>query len=94
MEFSFGDEVKDGPLTLGLHKKGSMHDILDADCCKIVHDDFTKVLCCVRDYCKEKQIPHYNKNRHEGILRHLLVRRSSSTKELLVALVVSSQKRI
>ena len=92
MEFSFGDEVKDGPLTLGLHKKGSMHDILDADCCKIVHDDFTKVLCCVRDYCKEKQIPHYNKNRHEGILRHLLVRRSSSTKELLVALVVSSQK--
>ena len=92
MEFSFGDEVKDGPLTLGLHKKGSMHDILDADCCKIVHDDFTKVLCCVRDYCKEKQIPHYNKNRHEGILRHLLVRRSSSTKELLTALVVSSQK--
>ncbi len=92
MEFSFGDEVKDGPLTLGLHKKGSMHDILDADCCKIVHDDFTKVLCCVRDYCKEKQIPHYNKNRHEGILRHLLVRRSSSTKELLAALVVSSQK--
>ena len=23
MEFSFGDEYKDGPLTLGLHKKGS-----------------------------------------------------------------------
>ena len=23
MEFSFGDEVKDGPLTLGMHKKGS-----------------------------------------------------------------------
>lgn len=92
MEFSFGDEIKDGPLTLGLHKKGSMYDILDADCCKIVHEDFTKVLTCVREYCKEKQIPHYNKNRHEGILRHLLVRRSSSTGELLAALVVSSQK--
>ena len=23
MEFSFGDEYKDGPLSLGLHKKGS-----------------------------------------------------------------------
>ena len=27
MEFSFGDEYKDGPLALGLHKRGSMYDI-------------------------------------------------------------------
>lgn len=92
MEFSFGDERKDGPLTLGLHKKGSFHDIIDADCCKIVHEDFTKILACVRAYCGEKEIPHYKKNSHEGILRHLVVRRSSSTGELLVALVTSSQK--
>ena len=94
MEFSFGDEMKDGPLTLGLHKKGSFHDILDADCCQIVHGDFTKVLTCVRDYCREHQIPHYRKNSHEGVLRHLLVRRASATGELLVALVVSSQQEI
>ena len=34
MEFSFGDEVKDGPLSLGLHKKGSTYDILNTDDCK------------------------------------------------------------
>ncbi len=94
MEFSFGDEVKDGPLTLGLHKRGGFHDILDADCCKIVQEDFTKVLICVRDYCREHQIPHYRKNDHQGVLRHLLVRRASSTGELLAALVVSSQQEI
>ena len=92
MEFSFGDEVKDGPLTLGLHKKGSFHDIIDVDCCKIVHEDFTKVLACVRDYCRKEKIPHYKKNSHKGVLRHLLVRRAVSTGELLVALVVSSQQ--
>ena len=27
MEFSFGDEFKDGPLSLGLHKKGSTYDV-------------------------------------------------------------------
>lgn len=27
MEFSFGDEYKDGPLALGMHKRGSFHDI-------------------------------------------------------------------
>jgi len=92
MEFSFGDERKDGPLTLGLHKKGSFHDILDADCCKIVHKDFTTVLSCVRDYCREEKIPYYKKNTHLGVLRHLLVRRASSSGELLVCLVVSSQQ--
>lgn len=92
MEFSFGDERKDGPLTLGLHKKGSFHDILDADCCKIVHKDFTTVLSCVRDYCGEEMIPYYKKNTHLGVLRHLLVRRASSSGELLVCLVVSSQQ--
>lgn len=94
MEFSFGDEVKDGPLTLGLHKKGSFHDILDADCCKIVHGDFTKILACVRDYCREQRISHYNKNTHQGVLRHLLVRRASSTGQILAALVVSSQEQL
>ncbi len=92
MEFSFGDEVKDGPLTLGLHKKGSFHDILDADCCEIVHEDFRKILVCVRDFCREKKLPFYKKNSHEGILRHLLVRRSEATGEMLAALVVSSQR--
>ncbi|MDF2844687.1 MAG: hypothetical protein K0R00_3113 [Herbinix sp.] len=39
MEFSFGDEYKDGPLALGLHKKGSFHDILTVDDCAIVDED-------------------------------------------------------
>ena len=91
MEFSFGDEVKDGPLTLGLHKKGSFYDIIHVNGCRIVHPDFRLILDTVRDYCADNQIPYYRKNSHEGVLRHLLVRRSESTGELLVALVTSSQ---
>ena len=30
MEFSFGDEYKDGPLALGMHKRGSFYDIVTA----------------------------------------------------------------
>ena len=29
MEFSFGDEVKDGPLSLGMHKRGSFYDVVN-----------------------------------------------------------------
>jgi tRNA/tmRNA/rRNA uracil-C5-methylase (TrmA/RlmC/RlmD family) len=42
MEFSFGDEYKGGPLALGLHKKGSFHDIVDIEKCQIVDEDFNK----------------------------------------------------
>ena len=94
MEFSFGDEYKGGPLTLGLHKKGSVHDIVNASGCKIVNDDYSKVIDCIVEYFREKQVPHYNKNMHKGVLRHLLVRRAVSTGELLVALVTSSQMDI
>ena len=94
MEFSFGDEVKDGPLTLGLHKKGSFHDIIPVSGCKIVHHDFSLILDCVRDFCAAKGLSHYHKMSHQGLLRHLLVRRAASSGKLLVALVTSSQQDI
>jgi 23S rRNA (uracil-5-)-methyltransferase RumA len=91
MEFSFGDEIKNGPLTLGLHKKNSFHDIITVSGCQIVHHDYSLILDCVRDFCSEKELPHYKKTTHEGLLRHLLIRRGEKTGELLIALVTSSQ---
>ena len=53
-----------------------------------------KMIDCIVGYFREKNVLHYNKNTHEGVLRHLLVRRAVSTGELLVALVTSSQQDI
>ena len=91
MEFSFGDECKDGPLALGMHRRGSFHDVVNVDGCKIVHEDFTKILTATREYFAERGISFYKKLRHEGYLRHLLVRRAVKTGEILVALVTSGQ---
>lgn len=92
MEFSFGDEYKDGPLSLGLHKKGSTYDVLTASDCKIVHSDMNQILVCVLDYFRELGAPYYHKMSHEGYLRHLLVRRAETTGEILVNLVTTSQR--
>ena len=73
MEFSFGDEFKDGPLSLGLHKKGSTYDVLTASDCKLVHPDMTAILSCVLDFFTELGAVHYKKMQHTGYLRHLLV---------------------
>lgn len=91
MEFSFGDAEKDGPLTLGLHKKGSTYDVLTASDCKLVHEDLTKILTCVLDYCKEQGFTYYHKMSHEGYLRHLLLRRGNTTGEILINLVTTTQ---
>ena len=92
MEFSFGDEVKDGPLALGMHKRNSFHDIVTVDECQIVDSDYRKILDAVLEFCAGKELPFYKKLRHEGYLRHLLVRRTTVTKQLLVAVVTTSDK--
>ncbi|NTW71488.1 MAG: 23S rRNA (uracil(1939)-C(5))-methyltransferase RlmD [Eubacteriaceae bacterium] len=91
MEFSFGDEFKDGPLTLGLHKRGSMYDIVNAGSCVLVDEDFRKVLNSVLEYVKGKGLSYYHKRTHEGFLRHLVVRKGIRTSQLLIELVTSSQ---
>ena len=96
MEFSFGDEVKDGPLALGMHKRGSFYDIVSVTDCQIVDEDYRKILKCVLHYFDKMQkqgidIPFYHRLRHVGYLRHLLVRKAAKTGEILVALVTTTQ---
>ncbi len=91
MEFSFGDSYKDGPLALGMHKKGSFYDIVTTNQCKIVDEDYNSILAAVLDYFSSRNIKYYHKITHEGFLRHLLVRRGVTTGEILVGLVTTSQ---
>lgn len=91
MEFTFGDEYKDGPLALGLHRRGGMYDIVNVDHCRIVDEDFRKILSATRDYFCERGTPFYHRTRQEGYLRHLLVRKAAQTEEILVDLVTTSQ---
>ena len=93
MEFSFGDEYKDGPLSLGLHKKGSTYDVLTAGDCKLVHEDMTKILLCVWEYFRSRGASYYKKMQHTGFLRHLLLRRGVTTGEILVHLVTTTQEQ-
>ena len=87
MEFSFGDQEKDGPLCLGLHQKRSFFNILNTEDCRLPNGDMGKILLATREYFQEKGISYFHKKSHEGYLRHLLIRRGEKTKEILVSLV-------
>ena len=91
MEFSFGDEVKDGPLALGMHKRGSFYDVVTVGECRIVNEDVTKIILCTKEFFEERQIPFYKKMQKTGYLRHLLVRRAVKTGEILIDLITTTQ---
>ena len=94
MEFSFGDEEKEGPLTLGMHKRGRHHDIITVDQCRIMDEDFNEILKTILNYFSERKIPHYNGRFHKGYLRHLIIRKAYYTGEVIVNLVTSTQLQL
>jgi len=91
MEFTFGDEEKNGPITLGMHKKGLHHDIVTVDDCRIMDEDFRRILVTVLNYAKRNSLSQYNSMRHEGFLRHLVVRKGYYTDEIVIHLVSTTQ---
>lgn len=91
MEYTFGDEVKDGEMTLGMHRKGRFMSIVTVDECQLVDEDFNKILRATLDFCKGKGYKFYHKKSHVGLLRNLIIRKGEHTEEILVNIVTSSQ---
>lgn len=91
MEYTFGDEIKDGPLILGLHRKGKYYEIVDTTGCNIVHSDFEIIRSSVMDYFSRIGKKHYRKMSAQGFLRHLVIRSGFNTKELMINLVTTTQ---
>lgn len=91
MEFNFGDAVKDGPLTLGMHERGHGFNIIDTDDCQLINQDMNTIRTFCADYFREKNIPFYQWLKREGILRHLIIRDSFFGHEQMVVLVTTSE---
>jgi 23S rRNA (uracil-5-)-methyltransferase RumA len=92
MEFSFGDAYKDGPLSLGMHKRGSFYDIVTVSDCQIVDADFRTILETTLSFFSGREVSYYHRLRHTGYLRHLLVRKAVKTGEILVDLITTTQE--
>lgn len=91
MEYTFGDEVKNGEMTLGMHKKGRFMSIITVDECQLVDNDFNVILKATLEFCISKGYTFYHKKNHIGLLRNLIIRKGENTGEILVNIVTSSQ---
>ncbi|HWQ75099.1 MAG TPA: 23S rRNA (uracil(1939)-C(5))-methyltransferase RlmD [Syntrophomonas sp.] len=91
MEYTFGDEIKNGEMTLGMHKKGRFMSVVTVDECRLVDADFNEILKASLEYSNEKGYEFYHKKSHRGLMRNLIIRKGEHTGELLVNIVTSSQ---
>lgn len=91
VELTFGDSYMGGPLALGMHQRGSFYDIAGVKSCQIMTPDMRMAADTVLAHFTKLNISFYHRMRHEGVLRHLLLRTSAATGEFLVAIVTSSQ---
>ncbi len=92
MEFSFGNAVKDGPITLGMHTPGHFMDVIDTPDCNIVDGDFRLIREAVLLFARERGLPFYHRYSNSGLLRNLLVRKGTGTGEVLVDIVTTSDE--
>lgn len=94
MEFTFGDEYKDGPLALGMHRKRSFYEIESVTDCNICDEDFTTILDGSLKYFSDLDKTFYHKKLHKGLLRNVVIRKSLTKEEIIVNLVTTSQEEI
>lgn len=91
MEFSFGDNAKDGPLMLGLHEQGSFYNIVKTDDCQITDNDFNLIQKAALKFFAESGASYFHKRSHTGFLRHLVVRKGKCTGDILLNLATTTQ---
>ncbi|WP_234571900.1 23S rRNA (uracil(1939)-C(5))-methyltransferase RlmD [Rhodohalobacter sp. 614A] len=100
MEYSFGtrrwlsDEeiqadkfVDDSGFAAGLHAPGRYDKILNLRECHLQDPISYRLLDFVRNYCKEHSIPAFDTHEKTGFMRHLVIRTSHHTDDLMVNFV-------
>jgi 23S rRNA (uracil1939-C5)-methyltransferase len=100
MEYSFGtrrwltDEeiqadkfIDDSGFASGLHAPGRYDKILNLQECHLQQPISYKLLDFVRSYCIEHSIPAFDTHENSGFMRHLVIRTSHHTDDLMVNLV-------
>ena len=90
MEFTFSES--NGQVVLGLHTKGKHRVVFDVKECRIFSKDIGQLLEHVRLFCRKHGYKAYNKFSHKGFLRHLIVRETKFTGEVMIGIVTTSEE--
>lgn len=84
--------TKDAP-EIGFFEARS-HRIVDADVCHAQPPISNAIRACIREWIIEHRIEPYNEATHSGLLRHAVIRIASHSRQIMLILVLNSEKRV
>lgn len=90
MEFSFGQDDAGG-MALGLHRRGSWHQIVDTPACLLASERMMAARAAVAQACRDLGLMPYSRRQGSGLLRHLVIREGSASGDLLINLFATAR---
>ncbi|QCV54664.1 23S rRNA (uracil(1939)-C(5))-methyltransferase RlmD [Thermoactinomyces vulgaris] len=82
---------EDGKVKAGFYAAGS-HRIVDMEACLIQHEANDQAVRKVKELARELKTPVYDETKHQGCLRHVMVRTGFHTGEMMIVLVTNGKK--
>ncbi|MBO6620995.1 MAG: 23S rRNA (uracil(1939)-C(5))-methyltransferase RlmD [Balneola sp.] len=79
--------VDDSGFAAGMHAPGRFDKILNLNECHLQRKESFEILDFVRNYCIQHDIPPFDAMKHEGFMRHLMIRNSFHTDDFMVNFV-------
>ena len=79
-----------GKIAIGFYKKKS-HEIVDIKKCLIQNPLNDEIVQALREYLNSVDYPIYDELTHRGILRHLILRNSYETEDIMVVFVTNGK---
>lgn len=83
------DKNKKGEIISGVYKAGT-HQVVPVNKCYIENEAADEIIGTIRNLAKAFKISIFNEDTGSGLLRHVLVRRGYTTKEIMVVLVMAT----
>ncbi len=82
-----------GDLYLGLHVPQRWDKVVDIQECRLQSDISNRILNSIRDMARELKWEAYSTDSHSGYLRHLVIRQSKRTGDLMVNVVTNNSNQ-
>lgn len=89
-QFPIGTD-KDGNVVTGFYA-GRTHSIISNTNCALGVDVNERILKLILEFMKEHHISAYDEEKHQGLVRHVLIRYGFTTKEIMVCLVINGER--
>lgn len=73
----------------GFYQEGT-HNVIDFDKCYIQDEISDKIVKTIKQIMIEMKINAYDEDKKTGLIRHILIKRSNQTKEVMVVFIISN----